>query len=306
MAETDGEAAGTPMNPENPAASAGEQPKAETPPTSAEPPKYALDGSIVPPPAIEDGRIPAVVMDDVHIDYRVFQSGRSVSGKLLRSDKTHSRVRVINAVRGISAVVYKGDSIGVVGFNGSGKSTLMRGIAGLNPLASGTIYATSQPRLLGVGSALLPNLSGEKNVFLGSLAMGVSAKEAHQRSESIIEFSGIREFIGMPMRTYSSGMGARLKFAIAAGRDHEILIIDEALSVGDKDFAARSEARIREMRDSAGTVFLVSHSMKSIRDTCNKVMWINQGKLIMFGDTEEVIAEYEKTPRPGAKKPKKA
>ncbi len=265
--------------------------------------KYALDGSIVPPVVLEKDRIPSVVMDDVYIDYRVFQSGRAVKGRLKRADKIKSRVRIVHAVRGISAVAYKGDSIGVVGFNGSGKSTLMRGIAGLNPLASGMIYASAQPRLLGVGSALLPNLSGEKNVFLGSLAMGVSAQEARENSEDIIEFSGIRDFIEMPMRTYSSGMGARLKFAIAAGRDHEILIIDEALSVGDKDFASRSEARIREMRDAAGTVFLVSHSMASIRDTCNKVMWINEGKLVMFGGADEVIAEYESTPRPkGVKK----
>lgn len=267
-------------------------------------PVYALDGSLTPPVEIDPTRTPAVIMDDVHIDYRVFRGGRAIKGKVRSQDEAKSRIRIVNAVQGISAIAYKGDSIGVVGFNGSGKSTLMRGIAGLNPLASGTIYASAQPRLLGVGSALLPNLSGEKNVLLGSLAMGVSASEARSKAEDIVEFSGIREFIEMPMRTYSSGMSARLKFAIAAGKDHEILIIDEALAVGDKDFAARSEARIREMRDSAGTVFLVSHSMASIRDTCNKVMWINKGKLVLFGETEEVIREYEDTPRPSSTKAK--
>ncbi len=95
------------------------------------------------------------------------------------------------------------------------------------------------------------------------------------------------------MRTYSSGMVARLKFAIATVQDHEILIVDEALAVGDKNFRKRSEARIREIRDNAGTIFLVSHSMQSIRDTCNRVIWLNKGTLMMDGDPEEVIAAYE-------------
>jgi teichoic acid transport system ATP-binding protein len=113
--------------------------------------------------------------------------------------------------------------------------------------------------------------------------------------DEVAKFAGIEEFIDLPMRTYSSGMAARLRFAIAAHRDHDILIIDEALAVGDLEFRKRSEARMREMRDNAGTVFLVSHSMKSIADTCNRVIWIEKGELVMDGKPDKVIEAYTKT-----------
>ena len=113
-----------------------------------------------------------------------------------------------------------------------------------------------------------------------------------QKSKAITEFADIEEFIDLPMRTYSSGMSARLRFAIAAARNHDILIIDEALAVGDQKFRTKSEARMREMRDQAGTVFLVSHSMKSIIDTCTRVIWIEKGVLKMDGDPVEVTNAY--------------
>ena len=169
----------------------------------------------------------------------------------------------------------------------------MRSIVGLTPTSQGTIYASSRPAMLGVGAALLRDLSGGRNVMLGGLALGMSPSEIDEQYDTIIEFSGIRDFIDYPMRTYSSGMTARLKFAIATARTHEILIVDEALGVGDRDFRRRSEGRIREIRDAAGTVFLVSHSMKSIRDTCDRVLWIHKGDLMMDGDPNEVIAAYE-------------
>lgn len=147
--------------------------------------------------------------------------------------------------------------------------------------------------MLGVGAALIKDLSGERNIILGGLALGFSREEIESRLDDIVAFAGLQEFIELPMRTYSSGMVARLKFAIATVQDHEILIVDEALAVGDKNFRNRSEARIREIRDNAGTIFLVSHSMQSIRDTCNRVIWINKGKLMMDGDPAEVIAAYE-------------
>src|SRR5690606_2312946 len=135
----------------------------------------------------------------------------------------------------------------------------------------------------GVGAALIKSLSGQRNVILGGLALGFSKAEIEARYDEIVDFAGIRPYIHLPMRTYSSGMSARLKFAIATIRNHEILIVDEALAVGDRNFRERSEARIREIRDNAGTVFLVSHSMRSIRDTCNRVIWIEKGELIMDG-----------------------
>ncbi|MGZ5373736.1 MAG: ABC transporter ATP-binding protein, partial [Aeromicrobium sp.] len=166
-------------------------------------------------------------------------------------------------------------------------------IVGLTPVSQGAIYASARPSMLGVGAALLRDLSGERNVILGDLALGFTLEEIEERFDDIVDFAGLREFIQLPMRTYSSGMTARLKFAIATSREHEILIVDEALAVGDRDFRQRSEARIRAIRDNAGTVFLVSHSMNSIRDTCNRVIWINKGVLEMDGDPNEVIAAYE-------------
>ncbi len=240
-------------------------------------------------------RKPVVIADDVHVEYKVLATGKRATAAdsarkiLQRSRKT----RTVHALKGVSFTAYENDSIGVIGSNGSGKSTLMRAIVGLTPTSQGSIYAASRPSMLGVGAALIKDLSGERNVVLGGLALGLTLEEINAKYDEIVEFAGIRKFIELPMRTYSSGMTARLKFAIATARQHEILIVDEALAVGDKTFRDRSEAKIREIRDNAGTVFLVSHSMRSIRDTCNRVLWINQGDLMMDGPTDEVIAAYE-------------
>ena len=243
-------------------------------------------------------RRPVVVVDDVHVEYKVLATGKRAtaadsSRKLLERSR---RTRSVHALKGVSFTAYENDSIGVIGTNGSGKSTLMRAICGSTPTSQGAIYAASRPSMLGVGAALIKDLSGERNIILGGLALGFSRQEIEDRLDDIVEFAGLKEFIELPMRTYSSGMTARLKFAIATVNDHEILIVDEALAVGDRKFRDRSEARIREIRDNAGTVFLVSHSMKSILDTCNRVIWLNRGTLMMDGDPEEVIAAYEASP----------
>ena len=244
-----------------------------------------------------EGRRAAVVVDDVHVEYKVLATGKRASAddsarKLMqRSRKT----RTVHALRGVSLIAYEGDSVGVIGSNGSGKSTLMRAIVGLTPTSQGSIYASSRPSMLGVGAALIRDLSGERNVILGGLALGLPLDEIEAKFDEIVDFAGIREFIELPMRTYSSGMTARLKFAIATAREHDILIVDEALAVGDKTFRKRSEARIRHIRDNAGTVFLVSHSMQSIRDTCNRVIWINKGEVMLDGKPDEVIEAYEES-----------
>jgi teichoic acid transport system ATP-binding protein len=235
---------------------------------------------------------PTVVAKDVHVDYRSYSSGKAVGNEryLLRRQRG---VRTVHALRGLSFVVREGESIGVIGRNGSGKSTLMRAIAGLITPTRGAVYAQERPALLGVNAALMPELPGSKNVIIGGLALGMSRSEIESRYEDIVDFSGVREFIDLPMKTYSSGMAARLRFAIAISRDHQILLVDEALSVGDKEFQAKSEARIRELREQAGCVFLVSHSMPSIRNTCTRALWIDGGVLRMDGLPEDVIAAYE-------------
>ena len=236
-------------------------------------------------------RKPVVVVDDVHVVYKVFGTGKkatAVGGKLGKK----TRMREVHAVKGVSFVVHEGETIGIVGSNGSGKSSLMRAIAGLYPSTKGAVYTFAKPTMLGVGAALLPNLSGEKNIMLGGLAMGFDKKEIAAASDSIISFSGLKDFIDLPMRTYSQGMSARLRFSIAASKKHDILIIDEALAVGDRQFRLKAEAKIRQMRQDAGTVFLVSHNMKSIQETCNRVLWIEKGELLMDGEPKAVCDAF--------------
>lgn len=247
------------------------------------------------------GRVPTVICDDVHIVYRVHGAGTgkgSATAALGRivSRKGSPNVRKVHAVKGVSFTAYRGEAVGLIGSNGSGKSTMLKAIAGLLPPESGRVYTDGQPSLLGVNAAMMNDLTGEKNVILGGLAMGMSQEEIRGRYQGIVDFSGINEkgdFISLPMRTYSSGMAARLRFSIAAAKDHDVLMIDEALATGDRSFQKRSEARIRELRKEAGTVFLVSHNNKSIRDTCDRVLWLERGELLMDGPTDEVIKAYE-------------
>jgi teichoic acid transport system ATP-binding protein len=245
----------------------------------------------------EPERHPTVIVDGLHVVYRVYASSteKGTAASALKRLLLHERrpaEREVHALRGVSFVAYEGDAIGVIGRNGSGKSTFMRSIAGLLPATRGAVYAQGQPSLLGVNAALMSNLTGQRNVELGCLAMGMSPAEVRKAYDGIVEFSGIGEFITMPMRTYSAGMGARLRFAIAAAKNHEVLLVDEALATGDADFRRKSEERIRAMRAEAGTVFLVSHNMNSIKDTCNRVIWIEKGRIRMDGDTETVVAAY--------------
>jgi teichoic acid transport system ATP-binding protein len=248
-------------------------------------------------PAANHGRKPVVIVDDVHVEYKVFATGKRATAadrKVIKLGRT-KQLRTVHALKGVSFTAYEQDSIGVIGTNGSGKSTLMRAIVGLTPTSHGAIYASSRPSLLGVGAALMRDLSGERNIILGGLAMGFTMDEIEASYDDIVEFTGIEKFIDLPMRAYSSGMTARLKFALASVQTHDILIVDEALAVGDRKFRARSEARIREIRDNAGTVFLVSHSMQSIKDTCSRVIWLDQGTLVMDGEPDEVIDAYNES-----------
>ncbi len=250
-------------------------------------------------------RTPTVIADDLHIVYRV-NSGPSGKGAATAAlsrmlgrgrGRRPAGMREVHAVRGVSFVAYRGEAIGLIGSNGSGKSTLLKAVAGLLPAERGMVYTDGQPSLLGVNAALMNDLTGERNVYLGGLAMGMSREQVRERYQGIVDFSGINEkgdFITLPMRTYSSGMAARLRFSIAAAKDHDVLMIDEALATGDRKFQKRSEARIRELRKEAGTVFLVSHNNKSIRDTCERVLWLEKGELVMDGPTDEVIKAYEK------------
>lgn len=247
---------------------------------------------------IDSTREPIVVVDDLHIVYRVYGGGGekgTPATALLRILKRQNRpqMKEIHAVRGVSFVAYRGDAVGIIGTNGSGKSTLLKAIAGLLPAHSGGVYTHGQPSLLGVNAALMRDLSGERNIILGCLAMGLSPAEIKQKYDEIVGFADLKPgFIQYPMSTYSSGMGARLRFAIAAARTHDVLLIDEALATGDAKFKRKSKAKIGELRRDAGAVFLVAHNLDVVEETCNRVIWLDEGTIKMDGDPKAVIAAY--------------
>jgi teichoic acid transport system ATP-binding protein len=248
---------------------------------------------------------PTVIVDDVHLIYRIMGKRRrggapaAVRRMLLR--EAAPGMRSVHAVRGVSFTAYRGEAIGLIGPNGSGKSTLLRAIAGLMPPAQGAVWTQGQASLLGVAAAMMGAMSGDRNIVLGCLAMGMTPREIEEEYDKICEFAGIGEFVKLPMNTYSSGMGARLRFAIAATRAPDILLIDEALATGDAQFRRRSEARIRELREQAGTVFLVSHGLGIVRETCNRVIWLEEGRIVADGDADEVVDAYEARHDPEAR-----
>ena len=198
----------------------------------------------------------------------------------------------VSALKEISLVVERGESVGIIGRNGSGKSTMMKLISGQVAPTQGGVFASSTPILLGVNAALVPELSGDQNVVLGCLAMGMDMAQIDTQFESIVELSGLESAIYLPMKSYSSGMASRLRFAVAAAVNPEILLVDEALNTGDAQFSNRSKARMDELRSQAGCVFIVSHSLDTIRDMCSRVIWLDKGELIMDGTPEETTQLY--------------
>lgn len=285
---------------------------AETDPRPFEEIDFEADDSDVPGAAPEPAPrdeaslgTPSLIVDDLHIRYRIIGSGKRQTvtdgpapgrvRRLLNRGGQHVGTTQVHAVRGVSFVAHHGESIGIVGRNGAGKSTLLRAIAGLIPPSQGTVYVRGTSSLLGVNAALMGQLSGERNIMLGGLALGLTPDQVRERFAEIVEFAGIGDFVYMPMKAYSSGMAARLRFAISTAAIPDVLMIDEALATGDAEFRARSSAKIREVKEHAGTVFLVSHSNKAITQMCDRAVWIEKGELVMDGPSDEVVAAYAKS-----------
>lgn len=199
---------------------------------------------------------------------------------------------VVEALKGVSFVARAGESIGVVGRNGSGKSTLFRLIAGSEDPTSGEVLVSQEPTLLGVSAALQNDLSGAANVRLGLLAMGLTPDEVDEMEDSVAEWAEVEGAIDRPLKTYSSGMRARLVFSISTSVKREILLIDEALSTGDSSFAAKSKERMNSFLEAAGTVFIVSHGAGTIQSYCDRAIWLNDGEIIADGDSFEVASAY--------------
>ena len=244
----------------------------------------------------------SLLVNDLHVTYRVFGAkkvghgpGRDwgILGRLVRRGAKQPPVREVKAIRGVTFAAHHGEAIGIIGENGSGKSTLLRAIAGLIPPAAGTVHVASNPALLGVNAVLMKDLTGERNIMIGALALGLTTKQVKERYQEIVDFAEIGEFVNLPMKAYSSGMGARLRFSISASAVPDILMIDEALATGDAHFRAKSKARMDEIRQSAGTVFLVSHSLATIKSMCTRVLWVHEGRLVMDGDPTEVCRAYK-------------
>lgn len=249
---------------------------------------------------------PAVVIDRASKTYTV---GAASTGKQTRSLGQRLRgvtgvyQQRVEALKPLSLVVETGEAVGVIGTNGSGKSTLMKLLTGHLPLTSGNIYATSTPIMLGVNAALVKTISGHDNITLGCLAMGMTPKQVEEKRPGVIELSGLSDkALQLPLKAYSSGMASRLQFAIATSMDPEILIVDEALNTGDAQFRDRTKARIDELRSQAGCVFLVSHSMTTIRNMTNRCIWVEQGELVMDGDPGAVTRRYSNYANHMAKK----
>jgi lipopolysaccharide transport system ATP-binding protein len=197
------------------------------------------------------------------------------------------------ALQNVSFSLHDGDSVAIVGRNGAGKSTLLNLIAGLSQPDSGTVKVEGRlAALLDLAAGFHPDLTGRENLFVNAALLGLGRREAEQRYESIVEFSGLGDFIGQPLRTYSSGMTVRLGFAVAVNVEPDIFIIDEVLAVGDVTFQEKCFAEIRKLKDS-GTLFVcASHAPAVLRQICKKALWLEQGELVMGGTIDEVLGAY--------------
>lgn len=198
------------------------------------------------------------------------------------------------ALKDISFTVEKGDRVGVLGFNGAGKSTLLKVISGVLKPTEGTVEVSGIiAPMLELGAGFDMNYSGKENIFLYGATMGYSRKFIEQKYDQIVEFSELKDFIDVPVKNYSSGMRARLGFAIATAVEPEILILDEVLSVGDAKFRKKSENKIRSMFEKGITVLFVSHSTEQVLNICNKAIILDHGKLIAQGTAKEICVQYE-------------
>ena len=234
----------------------------------------------------------AIRCTDVHVRYSI-RSGRPLLRDLLRGNRP--AVTTVDAVRGVTLDVAVGECIGMVGPNGSGKTTLLQAMTGVLPLTSGVLRVRSLPTFLGVKAALRPRMTGRANIRIGLLAQGLRRHEVEARLDDVVEFTDLGPSIDLPMETYSSGMRARLHFAIATALTPEILLVDEALAVGDRAFREKSARRLEEHRSAAGTVLLVSHNLSEIRRSCDRVVWLEQGRIVLDGPTDEVLGAYEES-----------
>jgi ABC-type polysaccharide/polyol phosphate transport system ATPase subunit len=200
------------------------------------------------------------------------------------------------ALRDVNLKIYPGEAIGLIGNNGAGKSTLLKLIARvLRPTTGRVVIKGHVAPLLEFGAGFHPELTGRENVYLNGALLGFSRKEMDEKFDRIVDFAELWDFIDAPLRTYSSGMWARLGFAVATDVKPDILIVDEVLSVGDESFQRKSAARMQEFRDQGSTILLVSHNMMIIEQMCHRAVWLDHGKVMVVGEVSHVIQAYRQS-----------
>ena len=198
-----------------------------------------------------------------------------------------------NALDNISFSIKQGETVGIVGANGAGKSTLLKVISRVIRPTQGRVFLRGRiAPLLELGAGFDYEMTGRENIFLNGAVLGFSRKEMATRLNRIVEFSGISDFIDAPIRTYSSGMVARLGFAVATDIQPEVLIIDEVLSVGDAEFQQKSSARISKYHNNGSTILIVSHNSTAIKQLCDRVIWLERGSIKMVGNANDIVDQY--------------
>lgn len=196
-------------------------------------------------------------------------------------------------LKNISFSIEKGETLGIIGSNGAGKSTLLKVLSRVTSISEGEVILRGRVgSLLEVGTGFHPELTGRENIYLNGSVMGLTRKEITDKFASIVEFSGTEKFLDTPIKHYSSGMFTRLAFSVAAHLDPDILIVDEVLSVGDMSFQKKAMERISNIGKEGKTVIFVSHNMESISKICKKVLWLEKGQIVDFGEASSVIAKY--------------
>ena len=233
----------------------------------------------------------AIEVKNLYISYRNLQKF-SIKQSLLRFKKVQADV--FQAVKDVSFEVEKGEILGIIGKNGSGKSTMLKALAGIFSPDTGSIDLKNHSvSLLSIGVGFEKEMSGRENIILSGMLLGFSEEFIRSKMDEIIEFAGLGKFIDMPVRTYSSGMYSKLAFSITAVLETDIMLIDEVLSVGDEKFKKKSYEKMKSLiSNRERTVVIVSHSLDTIADLCDKVMWMHEGKLIEIGTPDEVLPRY--------------
>jgi len=245
-------------------------------------------------------KAPTIEVMDASIAYRLARSPTSsLKEYVIKLVKRQVSYEQFWALRNISFTVGDGEVFAVIGPNGAGKSTLMKMIARVLPPENGRIIVRGDvAALIELGAGFNQDLTGFENIVLYGALLGRSDREMKKRAPEIAEWAELSEFLDVPLRSYSTGMLARLGFAVATDYQPEVLIVDEVLSVGDANFQSRSKARITDMIDAGCSVVFVSHHMPSIVELADRVMWLDHGSVVMEGEPKEVVDAYEATVEP--------